>query len=83
MQSQMPPTQDASTYRHHLPDLTSPRFTSMQKQDAREYVAEFKQSGRPPWLHALYLHWMELFKEPYRGITSGGTRYLHLCHGGA
>lgn len=45
----------------------------MQEQDAREYAEAFKESGQPPWLHALYMHWQELFKEPYRGITNDGT----------
>ena len=45
----------------------------MQKQDAHEYAKEFIQGGNPPWLHALYLHWRELFQEPFRGITTDGT----------
>lgn len=61
-------------YRRFLPDLSIPRFTTMQKQDAHEYAAAFKQSGNPPWLHALYLHWRDLFAEPFRGVTSDGTR---------
>lgn len=61
-----------SAYRQHLPDLSIPRFTTMQKQDAHEYVADFHKSGNPPWLHALYLHWLELLKEPFRGVTNDG-----------
>ncbi|KAL0934862.1 uncharacterized protein CTRU02_209453 [Colletotrichum truncatum] len=60
-------------YRQHLPDLSIPRFTTMQKQDAHEYANAFKESGNPPWLHALYLHWRKLFKEPFTGITTDGT----------
>ncbi|KAJ5001056.1 hypothetical protein K4K48_001907 [Colletotrichum sp. SAR 10_66] len=60
-------------YRQHLPDLSIPRFTTMQKQDAHVYAKEFKEGGNPPWLHALYLHWRKLFKEPYTGITTDGT----------
>ncbi|KAK3336028.1 hypothetical protein B0T19DRAFT_26143 [Cercophora scortea] len=60
-------------YRKHLPDLTSPRFTTMQKQDAHEYAAAFIQSGVPPWLHGLYLHWRKLFQEPFKGVTNDGT----------
>lgn len=59
-------------YRQHLPDLSIPRFTTMQKQDAHVYAKEFKEGGNPPWLHALYLHWRKLFKEPYTGITTEG-----------
>ncbi|OAL40336.1 hypothetical protein AYO20_00072 [Fonsecaea nubica] len=62
-----------SEYRQYLPDLTIPRFTTMAKQDAHVYAAAFKESGIPPWLHALYLHWLELLKEPFKGVTNDGT----------
>ncbi|RSL47060.1 hypothetical protein CEP54_013581 [Fusarium duplospermum] len=61
-----------SSFREHLPDLSIPRFTTMQKQNAYEYVEAFKTSGQPPWLHGLYLHWRKLFEEPYQGITNDG-----------
>ena len=71
--SDVPLTQHDSSFRKHLPNLQAPRFKSMQKKrDAHEYAEEFKREGQPPWLHALYLHWMELFKEPFRGITNDG-----------
>ena len=44
----------------------------MQKQDAHVYAEAFKKSGVPPWLHALYLHWLELKKEPFKGVTNDG-----------
>jgi hypothetical protein len=59
-------------YRQFLPDLSIPRFTTMQAQNAHEYAVAFKESGNPPWLHALYLHWRTLLKEPFRGITTDG-----------
>ncbi|KAK4044535.1 hypothetical protein C8A01DRAFT_31321 [Parachaetomium inaequale] len=59
-------------YRQHLPDLSTPRFTTMQTQDAHEYAKAFKESGVPPWLHGLYLHWRNLFQEPFRGVTNDG-----------
>ncbi|KAK0656361.1 hypothetical protein B0T16DRAFT_318664 [Cercophora newfieldiana] len=59
-------------YRKHLPDLSTPRFMTMQQQDAHEYAKAFIEGGNPPWLHALYLHWRELFKEPFKGITNDG-----------
>lgn len=59
-------------YRKHLPDISIPRFTAMRSQDAHEYAKVFKEGGNPPWLHALYLHWRKLFKEPYTGITTDG-----------
>ncbi|KAF6828464.1 hypothetical protein CMUS01_08563 [Colletotrichum musicola] len=70
----MPGTQQhGGEYRQYLPDLSIPRFTTMQKQDAHVYAKEFKEGGNPPWLHALYLHWRKLFQEPFTGITSHGT----------
>ncbi|KAJ4304479.1 hypothetical protein N0V90_000005 [Kalmusia sp. IMI 367209] len=59
-------------FRQFLPDLTQPRFTTLQQQDAHEYAAAFKNDGQPPWLHSLWLHWRELFAEPFRGITNDG-----------
>jgi hypothetical protein len=63
----------ASAYREYLPDLSIPRFTTMAKQDAHVYANAFKESGIPPWIHALYKHWLELLKEPFKGVTSDGT----------
>jgi len=62
-------------YRQHLPDISIPRFATMQKQDAHEYAKDFVEGGKPPWLHALYLHWRELFKEPFKGVTSDGMSW--------
>jgi hypothetical protein len=75
---------DGGAYRQHLPDLTIPRFTTMQTQDAHEYAHAFKERGVPPWLHGLYLHWRNLFQEPFRGVTNDGL-FHHpsspwLCH---
>ncbi|KAH6650005.1 hypothetical protein F5144DRAFT_30275 [Chaetomium tenue] len=61
-----------AAYRQYLPDLTTPRFTTMQTQDAHEYAKGFKEGGVPPWLHGLYLHWQKLFQEPFKGITNDG-----------
>ncbi|KAI5461277.1 hypothetical protein BGZ63DRAFT_414077 [Mariannaea sp. PMI_226] len=62
-----------SGFREHLPDLSLPRFTTMKEQTPYEYVAAFKESGQPPWLHGLFLHWRNLLKEPYKGITNDGN----------
>lgn len=59
-------------YRQYLPDLKIPRFQTMRKQDAHEYAHDFKTLGVPPWLHALYLHWLELLQEPFKGVTNDG-----------
>lgn len=71
---------DAAEFRRFLPDLSAPRFVSMQKQDAHEYARAFKENGNPPWLHALYLHWKGLFQEPFKGITNDGMSPVHLLH---
>lgn len=60
-------------WRRFLPDLTIPRFATMAQQDAHVYAADFKQNGRPPWLYALYQHWLQLLAEPFKGVTSDGT----------
>lgn len=61
-----------SEYRQFLPDLSIPRFTIMQKQDAHVYAEEFKKGGIPPWLHGLYMHWLDLLKDPFKGVTNDG-----------
>lgn len=66
-------SQDNAAFRHFLPDLAQPRFTTMQQQDAHEYASAFKRDAQPPWLYALWQHWRQLFEEPFRGITNDGT----------
>ncbi|KIV86756.1 hypothetical protein PV11_02350 [Exophiala sideris] len=60
-------------YHQYLPDLSIPRFTTMATQDAHVYAQAFKEGGIPPWLHALYMHWRKLLKEPFKGVTNDGT----------
>ncbi|CAP69558.1 uncharacterized protein PODANS_1_12160 [Podospora anserina S mat+] len=71
---------DIETYHKHLPDLSIPRFTEMQKQDAHEYAKAFIEGGNPPWLHGLYLHWLKLYQEPFKGVTSDGNVKPNLFH---
>jgi hypothetical protein len=61
-------TDNDKAFRQFLPDLTQSRFTTLQKQDAREYAAEFKDNAQPPWLHALWQHWRQLFEEPFLSV---------------
>ncbi|KAL1898465.1 hypothetical protein Sste5346_003368 [Sporothrix stenoceras] len=63
---------DASPFRQYLPDLALPRFTTMKAQDAHEYAKAFMEGGRPPWIHGLWKHWLSLFAEPFKGVTSDG-----------
>ncbi|PLB41808.1 DUF3500 domain-containing protein [Aspergillus candidus] len=65
-----PPTGE---YRQYLPDLGLKRFQVMRTQDAHEYAHDFKTLAAPPWLHALYMHWLELLQEPFKGITVDGN----------
>jgi hypothetical protein len=59
-------------YRQYLPDLNLPRFQVMCTQDAHEYAHAFKTGKQPPWLHALYMHWLDLLQEPFKGVTTDG-----------
>ena len=59
-------------YRQYLPDLNIKRFQVMRTQDAHEYAHAFKTLRQPPWLHALYMHWLDLFQEPFKGVTTDG-----------
>ncbi len=65
-------TSKKSEYREYLPDLSIPRFTTMAKQDAHAYAKAFMEGGNPPWIHALWRFWLELLKEPYKGVTNDG-----------
>lgn len=66
-----------NAYRQFLPDLSIPRFTTMATQDAHVYANAFKEGGKPPWIYELYLHWKNLLKVPYKGITNDG-KYTFL-----
>lgn len=59
-------------FRAHLPDLSSPRFTSAAKQNIYEYVQCMQDNRAPPWLYDLTKVWEKLFEEPYKGVTSVG-----------
>ncbi|RJE21943.1 hypothetical protein PHISCL_05718 [Aspergillus sclerotialis] len=60
-------------YRQYLPDLNLKRFQVMRNQDAHEYAHDFKTLRQPPWLHALYMHWLDLLQEPFKGVTTDGN----------
>jgi hypothetical protein len=59
-------------FRAHLPDLSSPRFTSAAKQSVYEYAKCMQDNRAPPWLYDLTKIWEKLLEEPYRGVTSDG-----------
>ncbi|KAK4619394.1 hypothetical protein CLAFUW4_10862 [Fulvia fulva] len=63
----------ATAFRKHLPDLTSPRFTTSKEQTPYEYSEAFQKTHHPPWLYNLTETWKELLKEPYKGVTNDGT----------
>lgn len=65
-------------YRQYLPDLSLKRFQVMRDQDAHEYAHAFKTLKNPPWLHALYMHWVDLLQEPFKGVTTDGM-FSSLC----
>lgn len=73
MSSDAAKAEHGGEYRQFLPDLSIPRFTTMQKQDAHVYAKDFIEGGNPPWLHNLYLHWLKLLKDPYKGVTTDGS----------
>ncbi|KAI1491588.1 hypothetical protein F5X96DRAFT_693091 [Biscogniauxia mediterranea] len=60
-------------FRKYLPDLSTPRFTTLAQNDAYGHARELKEKQSPPWLYGLYMHWRKLFQEPYKGITTDGT----------
>ncbi|KAI1358164.1 hypothetical protein F5Y08DRAFT_125965 [Xylaria arbuscula] len=62
-----------SEFRQYLPDLSTPRFTTIAQNDARGHAKELKEKQAPPWLYGLYTHWRKLFQEPFKGITNDGV----------
>ncbi|KAJ5492970.1 hypothetical protein N7539_001716 [Penicillium diatomitis] len=70
--------QPTGEYRQYLPDLTLYRFQVMRTQDAHEYAHAFKTQKQPPWLHALYMHWLDLLEEPFKGVTTDGKVHSDL-----
>jgi hypothetical protein len=65
--------QASEAFRAHIPDLSSPRFTTAAKQNPYEYVKAFKDTQFPPWLYNLTQVWEKLYAEPYKGVTIDGT----------
>ncbi len=61
-------------YRQYLPDLSIPRFTTNAEAECARVRGGIQARRAAPWLHALHLHWRDLLKEPYRGITNDGER---------
>lgn len=64
----------ATAFRQHLPDLTSPRFTTCSKQSPYEYSEAFQQNHVPPWLYNLTEAWKSLLQEPYKGVSTDGMK---------
>ncbi|KAK5630109.1 hypothetical protein RRF57_005824 [Xylaria bambusicola] len=60
-------------FRQYLPDLSTPRFTTIAQNDARGHAKELKEKQAPPWLYGLYTHWRRLLQEPFKGITNDGV----------
>ncbi|KAI1176180.1 hypothetical protein F4777DRAFT_547385 [Nemania sp. FL0916] len=76
MASQTNPSQDPeqqSAFRQYLPDLSTPRFTTLAQNDARGHARELTEKQAPPWLHGLYKHWQKLLQEPFIGVTNDGV----------
>ncbi|KAI0870110.1 hypothetical protein GGS24DRAFT_476507 [Hypoxylon argillaceum] len=69
-----PTNQDAQLgdFRQYLPDLTTPRFTTIAQNDAHGHAKELVEKQGPPWLYGLYTHWRKLLQEPFKGITNDG-----------
>jgi hypothetical protein len=62
----------SAAFRAHVPDLTSPRFTTAKQQDVYQYADHFHTNHAPPWLFDLTQAWEKLYNEPYRGVTADG-----------
>jgi hypothetical protein len=65
--------QASAGFRAHLPDLSSPRFTTAAKQNIYEYVKDMQDHRAPPWLYDLTKVWEKLLEEPYKGVTNDGN----------
>jgi hypothetical protein len=63
----------SAAFRDHLPDLTTPRFTTAAQQTPYEYTQAFQENHVPPWLYDLTQAWEKLYEEPYKGVTVDGT----------
>jgi hypothetical protein len=61
-----------ATFRQHIPDLETPRFTTASQQDPYEYSAFFNENHAPPWLYSLTQTWQQLYEEPFKGVTTDG-----------
>ncbi|KAI8959607.1 hypothetical protein F5Y11DRAFT_298775 [Daldinia sp. FL1419] len=80
MTSQTTEDVQRESFRQYLPDLNTPRFQAIAKNDAYGHAKELLEHHRPPWLYGLYVHWRKLFEEPFKGVTSDGTVQPNLFH---
>ena len=65
--------QASAGFRAHLPDLSSPRFTTAAKQNIYEYAKCMQDNREPPWLYDLTKVWEKLLEEPFKGVTNDGS----------
>lgn len=68
----------AAAFRKHLPDLSTPRFTTSKQQSPYEYSEAFQKNHAPPWLYNLTETWKDLLEEPFNGVTCDGLLMLGL-----
>jgi hypothetical protein len=62
----------SAEFRQHLPDLSTPRFTTAKEQDAYQYSEAFQTKKQPPWIYNLTQVWKTLYQEPFKGVTADG-----------
>ena len=69
-----------AAFRKHLPDLSTPRFTTAKSQSPYEYTKAFQDAKFPPWIYNLTETWKELLKEPFKGVTHNGRCPLRIAN---
>jgi hypothetical protein len=63
-------------FRAHIPDLNIPRFQLAKDEDCYQYAERFQKEHVPPWLYDLTQAWTELYREPFKGVTSDGKQLM-------
>ncbi|KAF2422063.1 hypothetical protein EJ08DRAFT_664968 [Tothia fuscella] len=63
----------SSEFRQYLPDLSIPRFTTAKEQDAYQYAEAFQKTKAPSCIYNLSEVWKELYREPFKGVTTDGN----------
>jgi hypothetical protein len=76
MQNIIVSTTPTGKYRSSLPDLQSGKFKQLPYHDSHTWAEEFYKN---PFAKELTKIWLELWNQPYKGLTTDGRFNCNDC----